>query len=105
MATDSKVRRVLHVRFTMQNADAAHIAAMVKAATPFYQVFGGDIRMRLLQNADDPARFTHEIEYDTPETLEKDRQNIASDVRVQTYLQAWRAMFPGSVEVDVYREI
>jgi hypothetical protein len=105
MGSDSKVRRVLHVRFTMPNADAAHVAAMVKAAAPFYQAFGGDIRMRLLQNADDPAKFTHEIEYDTPEAFEKDRQNVASDARVQVYLQTWRAMFPGAVEVDVYKEI
>lgn len=104
MAGDSKVRRVLHVRFTMPNADAAHIAAMVKAAAPFYQAFG-DMRVRLLQNADDPAKFTHEIEYDAPEALEINRQSIASDLRVQTYLQAWRAMFPGAVEVDVYKEI
>jgi hypothetical protein len=104
MAGDSKVRRVLHVRFTMPNADAAHIAAMVKSAAPFYQAFG-DMRVRLLQNADDPAKFTHEIEYDAPEALEINRQNVASDLRVQTYLQAWRAMFPGAVEVDVYKEI
>ena len=104
MASNSKVRRVLHVRFTMPNADAAHIAAMVKAAAPFYQAFG-DMRVRLLQNADDPAKFTHEIEYDAPEALEINRQNIASDLRVQAYLQAWRTMFPGTVEVDVYKEI
>jgi hypothetical protein len=104
MNSESKVRRVLHIRFTMPNADAAHIAAMVKAAAPFYQAFG-DARVRLLQNADDPAKFTQVIEYDTPESFEKDRQNIASDARVQAYLQAWRAMFPGAVEVDVFKEI
>jgi hypothetical protein len=104
MGSDSKVRRVLHVRFTIPNADAAQIAAMVKAAAPFYQAFG-DTRVRLLQNADDPAKFTQEIEYDAPESLEKDRQNIASDARVQAYLQAWRAMFPGAVEVDIYKEV
>jgi hypothetical protein len=104
MAGDSKVRRVLHVRFTMPSADASHIAAMVKAASPFYQAFG-DMRVRLLQNADDPAKFTHEIEYDAPEALEINRQSIAGDLRVQAYLQAWRAMFPGAVEVDVYKEV
>ena len=62
MPSDSKVRRVLQIRFTMPNADGAHIAAMVKAAAPFYQAFG-EMRVRLLQNADDPAKFTHEIEY------------------------------------------
>jgi hypothetical protein len=76
----------------------------MKASAPFYQMFG-DMRVRLLQNVDDPAKFTHEIEYDAPEGLEINRQKIASDARMQTYLQTWRAMFPGAVEVDVYKEL
>jgi len=104
MSSDAKVRRTLHFRFTMPNADAAQIAAMVKATAPFYQFFG-ETRIRLLQNVDDPAKFTQEIEYEAPEGFEMNRQNIASDVRMQTYLQAWRSMFPGAVEVDVYKEL
>jgi hypothetical protein len=104
MSSDPTVRRVLQFKFTLPNADSDHIAAMVKASAPFYQMFG-DMRVRLLQNVDDPAKFTHEIEYDSPEAFEVNRQSIASDMRVQTYLQAWRTMFPGAVEVDVFREI
>lgn len=104
MSSDPKMRRTLHFKFTLPNADADQIAAMVKASAPFYQMFG-DMRIRLLQNVDDPAKFTHEIEYDAPEALEINRQKIASDVRLQTYLTAWRSTFPGAVEVDVYREL
>ena len=104
MNSDAKVRRTLHFKFTMPNADSAQIAAMVKATAPFYQMFG-DMRIRLLQNVDDPAKVTQEIEYDAPGDLEVNRQKIASDPRMQTYLQAWRTMFPGAVEVDVYREV
>jgi hypothetical protein len=75
----------------------------VRAATPFYEAFGGQ-RARLLQNVDDPARFIHEIEYDTHEMMEMNRQRIASDPRVQAYLQTWRTLLPGSVEIDVYKE-
>jgi hypothetical protein len=75
----------------------------VRAATPFYEAFGGQ-RVRLLQNVDDPARFIHEIEYDTHEMMEVNRQRIASDPRVQAYLQTWRTLLPGSVEIDVYKE-
>ena len=42
-------------------------------------------RLRLLQNVDDPARFIHEIEYETHEAVELNRQRIASDPRVQVY--------------------
>ena len=104
MNSDAKVRRTLHFRFTMPTADAAQIGAMLKAMAPFYQMFG-DTRIRLLQNVDDPAKFTQEIEYEAPEGLEVNRQQIAGDARIQTYLQAWRAMFPGAVEVDVYKEV
>jgi hypothetical protein len=63
----------------------------------------GNAEVRLLQNVDDPNRFLQEIEYDAPETLEQNRQQVASDPRVQTYLMGWRAMFPGAIEVDVYK--
>jgi len=60
--------------------------------------------MRLLQNVDDPARFVQEIEYDTHEVVELNRQRVASDPQVQAYLRTWRSLFPGSVEIDVYQE-
>ena len=77
---------------------------MVKATAPFYQLFG-ETRIRFLQNVDDPAKFTQEIEYEAPEGLEVNRQQIAGDARMQTYLQAWRSMFSGGLEVDVYKEV
>ena len=97
------VRRTIQFRFTLPAADAAHLASLVRAAAPFYEAFGGK-RVRLLQNVDDPARFVHEIEYDTHEVMEVNRQRIASDPRVQAYLQTWRSLLPGAVEMDVYKE-
>jgi hypothetical protein len=26
-------------------------------------------------------------------------------MRLQTYLQAWRAMLPGGIEIDVFRDV
>jgi hypothetical protein len=37
--------------------------------------------------------------------MEMNRQKIAGDPRVQAYLQAWRAMFPGAIEIEVYKEV
>jgi hypothetical protein len=65
----------------------------------------GEAKVRLLQNVDDPSRFLQEIEYLAPESMEMNRQQIASDPRVQAYLQAWRTMFPGGIEIDVYKEV
>jgi hypothetical protein len=105
MATaERKVRRTLHFRFTMPSGDPAQLLTFVNASKPFYEMFGGT-KVRLLQNVDDPGKFIQVIEYEAPESMEINRQRIASDVRLQTYLQAWRAMLPGGVEVDVFKDV
>ena len=100
---DPKIRRTVHLRFTLTGA-TEQMVAMIKSSAPMYQMFT-DAQVRLLQNVDDPSRFLQEIEYDAPEEMELNRQKLASDPRVQTYMQAWRAMFPGAIEIDVYKEV
>ena len=105
MANETQtVRRTVQFKFTLPAANSSQLAAMMRSAAPFYEAFGGR-RMRLLQNVDDPARFVQEIEYDTHEVVELNRQRVASDPRMQASMQTWRSMFPGSVEIDVYQEI
>ena len=101
---DPKVRRVLQLRFTLPSAESGQLVAMIKAATPFYQMFG-KAEVRLLQNVDDPAKFIQVIEYEADEGWELNRQRIAGDARMQAYLQTWRTMFPGALEIDVYQEV
>jgi hypothetical protein len=101
---DAKIRRTLHLRFTMPTADSNHFVAMIKAAAPFYQMFG-NAQVRLLQNVDDPAKFIQEIEYEAHEDWEMSRKRIAGDLRMQTFLQTWRTMFPGALEMDVFQEV
>jgi len=96
-----KIRRTLHFKFTIAGA-TEQVIAMIKSAAPLYQMFG-DAQVRLLQNVDDPGRFLQEIEYDAPEAIELNRQKIASDPRVQAYLTGWKSMFPGAIEIEVYK--
>src|SRR3954468_8280035 len=104
MANDSHtVRRTVQFKFTLPTANSGQLVSLLKSTAPFYEAFGGR-RMRLLQNVDDPARFVQEIEYDTHEVVELNRQRVASDPQVQAYLRTWRTFFPGSVEIDVYQE-
>jgi hypothetical protein len=103
MSDDNKVRRVLHFKFTLPTADTAQLFALMKNAAPYNTIFG-EMRVRFLQNADDPAKIIQIVEYETPEQIEANRQSFASDPRVQAYLQVWRTMVP-NVEMDVYREI
>lgn len=100
----STVRRTLHIRFALPGGDPQQLLAMMQAAAPFWQAFGG-MQMKLLHNADDPGRFVQVIEYETPAALEANRQQIAGDPRVQAYLAAVRMVVPGAVELDVYREV
>jgi len=99
-----KVRRTLQLRFTLPSGDSGQLAAMIKAAAPFYQMFG-NAEVRLLQNVDDPAKFVQLIEYEANEDWELNRQRVAGDPRMQVYLQTWRTMFPGALEIDVYQEV
>jgi hypothetical protein len=101
---DEKVIRTLHLKFTMPAADPAQLSALIKSAKPFYEFFG-TTRVRLLQNVDDTARFIQVIDYETDAEVELNRQRIASDPRLQGFIQAWRTMLPGAVEVDVYEEV
>ena len=50
-------------------------------------------------------RSIQEIEYEAPEGWELNRQRIAGDLRMQTFLQTWRVMFPGALEIDVFQEV
>ena len=102
--SERKVSRTLHLRFTLPGADLSQLAAMVKASAPFYQMFG-KAQVRLLQNVDDPSKYIQEIEYEAREDWELSRQRIASDARMQVYLQTWRSMFPGGLEIDVFQEV
>ena len=101
---DQKVSRVLQLKFTLPTADPSQFVALIKASEPYYELFGGK-QVRLLQNVDNPAQFVQIIDYEVHESLETSRQQIAGDPRLQAFLQAWRQMFPGSVEVDVFLEV
>ena len=107
MANESQsqtLRRTLQFKFTLPAANPSHFVSMLKSAAPFYEAFGGR-RVRLLQNVDDPSRFVHEIEYEAHEEFELNRQRIASDPRFQAYVQTWRSLLAGAVEVDVYQTV
>jgi hypothetical protein len=106
MTTDSetKVTRTLHLKFTLPTADPTQLQAVIKATAPYYEMFGGR-QVRLLQNVDNPSQFIQVLDYDIHPSLENSRQQIASDPRLQAFLQSWRQMFPGSIEVYVFREV
>jgi hypothetical protein len=101
---ENKVLRTLQFKFTLPTADPTQFLGFIKATEPYYELFGGK-QVRLLQNVDNPAQFVQIIDYEIHQSFETSRQQIASDPRLQAFLQGWRQMFPGTVEVDVFREV
>jgi hypothetical protein len=106
MATEAaKTNRILHVKIRTPSPDAMKVlVSMMNNAAPLYRAFG-DVRIRLLRNADNHAQFIQVIEYQVDQAVEMSRQKLSSDPITQNFLQAWRALFPGAVEVDVYEDV
>ena len=97
------LQRVLQLKIRALG-DAGQFLALMQSATPFYQALGGK-RIRFLRNVDDPAQLLVEIEYEAHAGLEINRQKVASDPMVRTFLQGWRAMLAGSAELDVFEDV
>jgi hypothetical protein len=100
---DEMLQRVLQLKIRVVG-DAGQFLALMQSASPFYEALGGR-RFRYLRNVDDPAQLLVEIEYEAHAGLELNRQKVASDPMVRTFLQGWRTMLAGSAEVDVYEDV
>jgi hypothetical protein len=100
---EETLQRVLQMRIRVLG-DARQLLALMQSAMPFYQALGGK-RFRLLRNVDDPAQLLVEIEYEAHAGIELNRQKVASDPMVRSFLQGWRTMLAGSAEVDVYEDL
>ncbi|HZP76870.1 MAG TPA: hypothetical protein VFB45_12055 [Pseudolabrys sp.] len=100
---DTQVKRVLQVKLRTLG-DARQVLELMKTATPFYAALGAK-RFRFLQNVDDPAQFVVEIEYEAPSAFELNRQKVASDPTVRTFLQGWRTVLAGNAEMDVFEDV
>jgi hypothetical protein len=98
-----KVKRILHMRVRTLG-EPRQMLALMQGATPFYRALGA-ARFRYLQNVDDPAQFLIEVEYEADAALELNRQKVASDPMMRTFLQGWRQMLAGSADVDVYQDV
>ena len=100
---EKALKRVLQIKMCALG-DAGKVLALVRSAEPFYRTLGGS-GFRVLQNVDDPAQLLVEIEYTTHAALELNRQKVASDPMVRTFLQGWRTILAGSADMDVYEDV
>jgi hypothetical protein len=99
----TSVTRFLHLKFRAPTADTTQLLPLMKAALPMLEALGA--RVRLMRNADDPSQILQVIEYHMDPQLEASRQKVASDPMLRNYMQAWRTVFPGPMEMDVYEDV
>jgi hypothetical protein len=97
------VKRVLQIKLRALG-DAGQILAFIRSAAPFYRTQGGT-GFRVLQNVDEPAQLVIEIEYAANAELELNRHKVASDPMVRAFLQGWRTILAGTVDMDVYMDV
>ena len=97
------LKRVLQIKMRALG-EPKQVLALIRSSAPFYRTLGG-AGFRVLQNVDDPAQLLIEIEYAAHTALELNRQKLASDPMVRTFLQGWRAITAGSADMDVYEDV
>ena len=78
--------------------------ALIRSSAPFYRAMGGT-GFRVLQNVDDPAQIVVEIEYEAHAAVELNRQKVASNPMILTFLQGWRAILAGNADIYVYEDV
>ena len=101
----AKVRRTLLLRLKAPTADAAKmLGSMMQNTAAMYKSFG-DAKVRLLRNSDDQTQFLQIIEFQSDQAVERSRQKMASDPAMQNFLLAWRSMFPGAADAEVYEDV
>lgn len=99
------VSRILFMKIRLPAAEAMQsLSFMMKSAKPFVAAMG-DPPMRLLRNVDNPTELIQIVEYEAESGIEFNRQKLAGDPMTRNFVQAWRALFPGGVEIDVYEDI
>ena len=101
--TENGVKRVLQIKMRALG-EPAQVLALIRSAAPFYRTLGGG-SFRVLQNVDDPAQLVVEIEYESNAALELNRQKVASNPMVLTFLQGWRAILAGNADIYVYEDV
>lgn len=95
---------VLHLYIRVLPGREAKLIEFLRGARPFYEEPGG-IRVRLLQDADDPLRFIEIVEYADRAAFERDDRRVNSDPTMQRYLAEWRQLLDGPVEVRKYLDL
>ena len=95
----------LHLRIRVHPGGEGRDALLtfLRDAVPFYESPGG-IRVRLIEDHDDPDRFIEIVEYNTERAYLDDQHRVEHDPEMKGYLARWRGLLAEPPCVEVYRE-
>lgn len=94
---------ILHLRIKVPNTKD-ELFSFLRDAIPYYESPGG-VRVRLLRSLENPTRFVEIVEYDSREAFDNDQRRVTEDPRMRSYLQAWRSLLVGDVQVESYEDV
>ena len=104
MQWEVDARRIVHLRLITRTGDHEELAAFLKQAIPFYESLAG-VRVRLLRSVEHPERYIEVIEYESIEALENDEKRLSGDPQMQRFIERWRKLLKGGVEVETYEDV
>ena len=91
----------VHLRIRIQ--DRSKLIDFIRRALPFYE--DGGIKIRLLQDFEDPNSFLEIVEYRDQPSYEKDQHRVESDTEMKGYLQSWHSLLAGPLIVETYYDV
>lgn len=92
---------VLHLHIRVREGNEAKLTEFLHRARPYYEAPGG-IRVRLIEDADDPRCFIEIIEYESEAVFEQDHLRLDADSTMESYLDEWHSLLEGEVRVKKY---
>lgn len=95
---------VLHLHICVREGNEEKLTEFLRRARPYYEAPGG-IRVRLIEDADNPRRFIEIIEYESEEVFERDHLRLDTDSAMRSYLDEWHSLLDGEVRVQKYLDL
>lgn len=91
----------LHLRVRVTPGRRGDFLKFLREVIPFYEAPGG-IRMRVLQDRENPDRFIEIVEYKDSATYRRDQERVASDPEMRQTLDTWREFLAEPPTIETY---
>jgi quinol monooxygenase YgiN len=91
----------LHLRLRVAPGRRDEFLAFLRDAIPYYEAPGG-IRIRLLQDREEPDLFIEVVEYRDRAAYETDQVRVESEPGMRERIKSWRSLLAEPPQVEIY---